>query len=200
MGFISNNVVLILGIAGAAIALVASLSKIVQEKQSRRIVAGLAILGFITLVAQQLIKAGLDAQGAEQRRLAEQNRDTILSAISGNVERTASVVDDISERLATASLGDVGVPLIAVDAEAREGEESLCFGKGPASAWEQYTRWVGANRDARSKTFLTFDVNASHDYVVGLTLAYLFAAPETEAALRPIVARVSRRTVPGAVR
>lgn len=189
MGFISNNGVLILGIVGAAIALMASLSKIVQEKQSRRVVAGLAILGFVTLVAQQLIEAGLDAQGAEQRKLAEQNRDTILSAISGNVERTASVVDDISQRLATVSLGDVGVRLIAVDPEAREGEESLSFGKGPASAWEQYTRWVGASRNTRSKTFLTFDVNASNHYVVGLTLAYLFAAPETETALRPIVAQ-----------
>ena len=187
MGFVSNNLVLILGIVGAAIALVASLSKIVQEKQSRRVVAGLAILGFVTLVAQQLIKAGLDAQGAEQRKLAEQSRDQILSAISGNVEHTASVVDDISQRLATASLDDVGVPLIAVDPSAREGEESLSFGKGPASAWAQYTRWVGASRGRNSKTFLTFDVNASNHYVVGLTLAYLFAAPETETNLRQIV-------------
>jgi len=192
MGFISNNIVLTLSIACAAIALVTSLTKIVQEKQSRLLVAGLAILGFITLVAQQLIKAGLDAQGAEHRKTAEQNRDTILSAISGKVEHTASVVDDINQRLAKAALRDVGVQLIAVDAAARVGEESLSFGKASASVWEQYLRWVAASRDTQSKTFLTFDVNASHHYVVGLTLAFLFAAPETAADLRPIVAQGAR--------
>jgi hypothetical protein len=188
MAFVSSNIVLILGILGAAITLVASLTKTVQQKPSIRVAVVLLVLGFITLVAQQLIKAELDAQGAEQRALAEQNREAILAAISSNVQHTASVVDDISQRLATASLDDVGVPLIAVDNAARGGEPFLAYGKGPASAWEEYTRFLAESRD-RGKTFLTFDVNASNHYVVGLTLAYLLAAPETAAELRPVVAR-----------
>ncbi|HEX7235319.1 MAG TPA: hypothetical protein VF405_00070 [Gammaproteobacteria bacterium] len=189
MAFVSSNIVLILGILGAAITLVASLTKTVQQKPSIRVAVVLLVLGFVTLVAQQLMKAELDAQGAEQRALAEQNREAILAAISSNVQHTASVVDDISQRLATASLDDVGVPLIAVDNAARGGEPFLSYGKGPASAWEEYTRFLAASRNSRGKTFLTFDVNASNHYVVGLTLAYLLAAPETAAELRPVVAR-----------
>lgn len=208
MDFLSNNLVLVLGILGAALALVASLSKTVQEKPSRRMLVALTVLGFVTLVAQQLIKAGLDAQSARQRKLAEvqreqaeQDRDRILAAISGTVqttagtvEHTAGVVDEISRRLAGASLRDVGTSLVSVDANASEAQTILSYGKGPVSAWDGYARWIDASRDAPGRTFLSFEVNASRSYVAGLTLAYLLTAPATEDRLRPIVESGARGT------
>jgi hypothetical protein len=195
MEFLWNNIGLVLGIVGAAATLVVSLTRTVQEKPSRRMVASLFILGFVTFVGQQLIKSSVDALSARQRQeaehqrqVAEKNRDMILAAIRGTVVHTASVVEDISRRLAGASLADVGDPLVAVNPAAGEVEEILSFGKGPISAWKGYALWVGASRNVPGRRFLTFDVNASRHYAAGLSLAYLLTAPETAVQLQPVVA------------
>lgn len=191
MTFLRNYGLLILALLGAALALVGALTKAVIEKPSRRIVVWLAVLSFLVLVAQQLLSKQFEAQASAARKQSEANRDTIIQAIRGTVQRTEGVVNTISQRLRGASIGQVGIPLVTPDSgAARSSVQVLGYGKGSPQDWEQYARWVVDNRKTPGRQLaLTFDLNADHHYVVMVMLGYLFVSPEKLDELRTLVGR-----------
>lgn len=180
---------LILGIAGSAISLVGSLTEQISSRPRVRLICVTFILGFLILVAQQLISGSVSAQGKAQEEALGQAREAILGEIRGTVSHTAGVVDDISRRLANVSMADLGELLVVPDPAAREGEQILSMGKGPESQWEAYAAWVRNSRKPDGpKRCLTFELNARRRYAAGLSLAYLFTTADTEERMRGIIA------------
>ncbi len=185
MALLSENLGLIFGLAGAAIALGISLTERISQKPSRRLLSLLAVLGFLAFATQQLITTSLD----KQSKILKSNRAEIIAEIRGTVHRTEDIVTELNSRLSDSAISDLGDRLVTVESDrAREAVEVLSYGKGDVQAWNSYARWVKANRAAAGRQLcLTFDVNAGRHYRVGLILAYLFTAPETESQVRKIL-------------
>lgn len=192
MGVLGDPV-LLLGVAGAVIALVGSLTEKISRRPRVRLFCVTAVLGLLIFVVQQLISGVVSAQGKAQEEALGRTRDAILGEIRGTVNHTAGVVDDLSQRLAHASIGDLGDPLVVPDPAAREGVEILSMGKGPVSQWEAYAAWVRSSRTAGGpKRCLTFDLGGHRGFASWLSLAYLFTTPDTEAPIREVIRRGPR--------
>ena len=116
MEWINDNLVLVLGLAGAAIALAVSLTTTISKRPSARVLAILIVLGSLVVVAQQLITASLDAQSERDRMAAEAARESIIKEIRGTVNRTEDLVTDINERIGDQDLSALGVQLVSTRA------------------------------------------------------------------------------------
>src|SRR5262245_66291374 len=90
---------LVLGVVGATVGLAGSLTDTASKKPRVRLVCILAVLGFLSLVAQQLVTASVTAQGKAQDEALEQARDAILGEIRGTVNHTAGAGDELMRRL-----------------------------------------------------------------------------------------------------
>ena len=182
MDFLTGNPILLLSLLGAALALAASLTSTVAKKPPVRVMAILTVLGFLVVVAQQLISAALDAQSAADQKVADQAREQIIQAIHDTVDRTEGVVTSINDRLTGKDLSSLGDELIAVAAsDDIDGEDVRARSKKSASAWFSYARWVAENRDTSdARLCLNLELNAGRNYRLNMILGYLLTGPVTE--------------------
>ena len=182
MDVLTGNPILLLSLLGAALALAASLTTTVSAKPPARLVAILTVLGFLVVVAQQLISAALDAQSAEDQRVTEQARKEIIQTIHDTVNRTEGVVTSINERLSGKDLSSLGDELIAVAVSDEPGGERLASQpkQGP-QAWRGYARWVGENRNKKNvQLCMSLELDAGRNYRLGMLLGWLLTGPDTQ--------------------
>jgi hypothetical protein len=182
LDFLTDNPILLLSLLGAALALAASLTSTVSKKPPVRVMAILTVLGFLVVVAQQLISAALDAQSAADQKVADQAREEIIQAIQDTVDRTEGVVTSINDRLSGKALSSLGDELIAVAAsDDTGGEDVRARSKESASAWFSYARWVEENRrTSDARLCLNLELNAGRNYRLNMILGYLLTGPGTE--------------------
>jgi len=181
--------VFVLGIAVAAIALVATLTEKLSRKNQALTLCALAGLGFIALLGQQLLTRRLEAQGKAQEDAIESSRKQILEKISGTVVRTEGKVEDLSRLLANTAIRDVGEQLVLPDPSAQVANV-LSMGKGSTALWGTYAKWVSDNRERQNtRLCLEFTVNGVRQYSPDWSLAYLITMPETEAKVREVISK-----------
>ena len=182
LDFLTGNPILLLSLLGAAVALAASLTSTVAKKPPVRVMAILTVLGFLVVVAQQLISAALDAQSAAAQKIANEAREQIIQAIHDTVDRTEGVVTSINDRLIGQDLSSLGDKLISVAAsEEGGGADVRARSKESAGAWFEYASWVNENRDSSdARLCLNLELDAGRNYRLNMILGYLLAGPGTE--------------------
>ncbi|MBI5896543.1 MAG: hypothetical protein HZB24_11265, partial [Desulfobacterales bacterium] len=104
------------------------------------------------------------------------------------VEATKVTVEAIARRLQSASLQDVGLPLVSIKSSGQvEFEEAMAFAKGSPDMWQHYAEWLATVPQAKAAACLTVTLNAGHHYDSGLLLAYLLTSQATRSDLTTIV-------------
>ena len=180
MELLTDNTTLLLSLLGAAIALTASLTSTVLKKPPVRVMAMLAVLGFLVVAAQQLISAALDAQSAADQKVADAARAEIIEAIKGTVDRTEDVVTSINTRLLGVGLESLGDPLISVDFSEDGGQAVRSRSKESASAWAPFAAWVADNRlGGEARLCMNLELDAGRTYRIDMILGYLLTGPDT---------------------
>lgn len=188
--FLQTNPLLVIGIAGAVLTLIASIYGIMAKKKAVSIVATFMVLSCLVVVAKELIshnqqqqKALLEESRREQQELMEINRQRLIVDIQNNVIQTRLTVEDIAARLESVPLQKIATPLVTVresGGPAGNAEEILAFGKGSSRIWGVYADWLeeaSARDDARA--CLSVTLNRGGHYVTGMLLAYLYTEAET---------------------
>jgi hypothetical protein len=197
--FIQTNPLMVLGIVGAVLTLIASIYGVMAKKKAVSIVATFMVLSCLVVVGKELVsynqaqqKALLEENRREQQKLLDATRQQLIEDIQTNVIQTRVTVEDIAARLASVPLAQAGTPLVTVrgaGGPVEEVEEILAHGKGPPGAWAAYADWlegVSAQQDRRACLSLT--LNRGSHYVTGMLLAYLY----TDAATRDDIAPLMR--------
>ena len=171
---------------GAALALAASLTTTVSAKPPARLVAILTVLGFLVVVAQQLISAALEAQSEEDQKFADETRKEIMQAIQLTVNRTEGVVTSINDRLRGEDLSSLGDRLIDVAVSDDAGGESVDSRRKEApDAWPSFAGWVNDNRGKENvQLCMSLELNAGRNYRPGMVLGWLLTGPGTEEDIR----------------
>ncbi len=187
MDFLTGNPILLLSLLGAALALAASLTSTVARKPPVRVMAILTVLGFLVVVAQQLISAALDAQSAADQKIANEAREQIIQAIHDTVDRTEGVVTSINDRLSGQDLSSLGDKLISVAvSDDVGGNDVRARSKESAGAWFEYASWVKENRaSSDARLCLNLELDAGRNYRLNMILGYLLTGPDTEDKLGP---------------
>ena len=198
MDFLTGNPILLLSLLGAALALAASLTSTVTAKPPVRVMAILTVLGFLVVVAQQLISAALDAQSAADQKIADEAREEIIQAIQGTVDRTEGVVTSINDRLSGKDLSSLGDELIAVAvSDDSRGEDVRTYPKESARAWFSFARWVAENRETSdAQLCLNLELNAGRNYRLNMILGYLLTGPRNQARLSEHFERGTWNAIP----
>ncbi len=186
MEFLADNPVLVLSLVGAALALAASLTTTVSAKPPARLVAILTVLGFLVVVAQQLISAALDAQSEEDQKVVEEARKEIMQAIQLTVNRTEGVVTSINDRLRGKDLSSLGDKLIDVAVGDDAGGESVdSLPKEAPDAWPSFAGWVNDNRGKENvQLCMSLELDAGRNYRPGMVLGWLLTGPSTVGDIR----------------
>ncbi len=192
--FLQTNPLLVIGIAGAVLTLIASIYGIIVKKKAVSVVATLMVLSCLVVVAKELIshnqqqqKALLEESRREQQKLLEANRQRLIVDIQNNVVKTRLTVEDIAARLESVPLEKIATPLVTVresGSTAERAEEILAFGKGSSRIWGAYADWleqVSVRDDVRA--CLSVTLNRGGHYVTGMLLAYLYTEAGTRNAI-----------------
>ncbi len=195
--FVQANILLVLTVIGAVISFMASFIGLVAKKKPVLVLAVLGVLGFVVGITYQLSnyaqnqeKARRAAAEAQIKEAAQRARDGVLQEINENVGVTRVTVDAIARKLESASLQEVGLPLVSVKSVGSvEFEETMAFAKGSSEMWQRYAQWLATVPEAKAAACLTVTLNASpiHHYDAGLLLAYLLTSTATRDELLPIV-------------
>ena len=196
--FIQANPLLVLGIVGAVLTLIASIYGVVAKKKAISIVATFMVLSCLVVVAKELIsynqaqqKALLEENRREHQKLLDATRQQLIEDIQTNVVQTRVTVLSIAARLESVPLEQMGTPLVTVRSAGgpvEEVEEILAHGKGPPGAWAAYADWlqrVTAQEGVRACLSLT--LNRGSHYVTGMLLAYLYTDAATRDAIAPLM-------------
>lgn len=195
MHFIKTHLLLILTVAGAALSFLASFIGLVAKKKPVTILAVLAVLAFVTGITYQLSnyaqsqeKARRAAAEAQIKEAAQRARDGVIQEIQLNVEATRVTVEAIARKLESASLQDVGLPLVTIKSGGQvEFEDTAAFAKGAPEMWAHYAQWLATVPPDKAATCLTVTLNAGHHYDGGLLLAYLLTSEATRGDLAAVV-------------
>ena len=135
--YLQQNLVLILGIAGAVISfLIFSLEK-VARKQKLRLSLILATLGFLILTGQQVF-THLDKKNSDR---LENARIAIVKEIRQKVIKAVTLLEQLSEKLRGKSPEQIGVKLIQF-IESAETNKLNQFFKGTPELWRKYDNWL----------------------------------------------------------
>ena len=193
--FIKTHLLLVLTVVGAALSFLASFIGLVAKQKPVMILSVLAVLGFVTGITYQLSnyaqgqeKARRAAAEAQIKEAAQRARDGVIQEIKINVEATKVTVEAIAQKLQSASLLDVGLPLVTIKSGGSvEFEETMAFAKGSPDMWQRYAQWLATVPEAKAAACLTVTLNAGHYYDAGLLLAYLLTSAATRDELLPIV-------------
>lgn len=196
--FLKANPLLVIGISGAVLTLIASIYGVVVRSKTVSIVATFMVLSCLVVVAKELVahnqaqqKELLQENRREQQKLLDATRQQLIEDIQTNVVQTRGTVEDIAARLEALPLEKLATPLVTVrDSEGRAdmAEEVLAFGKGSSRIWGVYADWlqqVSERDDVRACLSLT--LNRGGRYVTGMLLAYLYTDTSTRDALRPLM-------------
>ena len=154
--FLQNNPLLVIGIAGAVLTLVASIYGILAKKKTVSVVATFMVLSRLVVVAKELItheqeqKAKLleDSRQAQEKLLAA-NRRLLIEDIQNNVIQTRLTVESIAAKLETIPLDEMATPLVTVrgaGGQAERVEMILARGKGGPGVWGAYADWLDQRR------------------------------------------------------
>jgi hypothetical protein len=190
--FVIQNPLLILGIAGTVISFVISLSEFVSRRTIPKFVVFLVILGFLTLLGQQVLEY-FQKQNAERIAAAEkillaaneETRTKIIQQIQSNVQMTRITVESISARLETVPLASLGNEFVTIgNAELSEAE---VFAKGAPEAWPRYADWLRSESEGGKESSLTLTLNANGSYQLGLLLAYVMTSNTTQADIAGVI-------------
>jgi len=193
--FIKANLLLVLTVVGAALSFLASFIGLVAQKKPVLILSVLAVLGFVVGITFQLSnfaqvqeKARRAEAEAQIKEAAQRARDGVIQEIKINVEATRVTVEAIAQRLQTASLQEVGIPLVSIKTGGSvDFEETMAFAKGSPEMWTQFADWLATVPQAKAAPCLFLVLNAGHHYDGGLLLAYLLTSQATRGDLLSVV-------------
>ncbi|MCM2334313.1 MAG: hypothetical protein NDI82_10245 [Anaeromyxobacteraceae bacterium] len=187
MGFLSEHILLILTVAGAAASFLATLLGLVSEKRPVMILALLAGVGFVVGIAYQLEVARRNEAGAQIKAAAEAAQTKTLQAIDRRVTETQVTAEAIAHRLKARSWAEVGSELVTIQASGVGGfDETMAFAKGPPDEWRRFAGWLEQVSRTEVTASLSLTLRPGTRYDSGLLLAYLLTGPATRAALQAL--------------
>lgn len=193
--FITSHPLLTLGIAGAIITTLVSISKRVWGSMPARYTVMLALIGCAILIGQQVMNFNEKQNEARRKATKEQieeemqtTRTEIIRKIEATVTSTKVTVDSIAESLENKTFDDVGVSLVTVRSSGMgEFNELAAFAKGSPEMWVTYADWLAAIDGEEAKPSLSLTFNAGNSYDVGLLLAYLLTSERTRSAIENVI-------------
>lgn len=198
MGFLSEHLLLVLTIVGAAASFLATLLGLVSEKRPVMILALLACVGFVVGIAYQLEVARRNEAGAQIKAAAEAAQAKTLQAIDRRVTETQVTVEAIADRLKARSWAEVGSELVTIQASGvGQFDETMVFAKGPPDEWRRFAGWLEQVSRREVTASLSLTLRPGTHYDSGLLLAYLLTSPATQEGLKDVIGQRSAwRTFP----
>ena len=195
IGFIQENILLVLSIIGLVLGFLASISEFVTKHKPVRLLVVVAVLGFVVAVSYQIYDFNLKQQEARQKaaekqfeKTMQQARDAIIEKIDLNVSATKITVESIAARLETTELSDVATEMVTVlTTGGAHFEETAAFAKGSPDMWFIYADWLESLGNIKVAPSLSITFNAGHHYDAGLLLAYLLTSQATRGSLEAVV-------------
>lgn len=181
MNSIFDNWYVLLGIAGAAVSLSASITDKLSGRKKTRMLLMLAVLGFLVFTVQQLLQSNLDA-----------TREKLIDQIRTTVTETREIVGNLAARLKDLPLDALGSRLFTIedDPQAARAMRIEAMAKGSVSTWETYASWLSRTKqEAGVAPSLSLTVNGSHYYLPGLVQAFLLTDSDSgiRSAIRAVI-------------
>ncbi len=195
LGFLEENLLLVLSIIGLVLGFLASISEFVTRRKPVRFLLIVAILGFVISVTYQIYAYNLKQEEARQQAAKEQlerslqlARDDIIKEINLNVRSTKLTVETIAEHLETTKLNEVAREMVTIrQTGSLRFEETMAFAKGSPDMWFRYADWLQGMNEKTEAPSLSITFNAGHYYDAGLLLAYLLTSQTTRSYLEKVV-------------
>jgi hypothetical protein len=198
--FISDNLLLILGIAGTVVGFLGMISKYIAENRKARMVLACVVLGFLILLGQRIVTHILDVEKvrdeARRNQISETKRDimqrsldvqeVIIKKIEDDVVITRYTVEGMARRLERVPLETLGTQLVTIKPSSEGGKfnELKAFAKGTPRMWKLYAKWLD---EAGPGASLSLIPGAEKNYNPGLVLAYLMTNQETKRDIETVI-------------
>lgn len=188
MTFLSEHLLLILTITGAALSFLATLMGLRADRKPVMVLAVLTTVGFVVGITYQVESARRAIAGAQITAAAEAAKNQILGEIRTRVADTQVTVKDIAERLRTRSWAEVGTELVTIQATGPDRfEEVAAFSKGSPQEWARFAAWQEQVGRTGAATSLALTLGAGNHYDSRLLLAYLLTCPASRPLIQPVI-------------